>query len=398
MANEEHLEILRQGVGVWNRWREENLQAELDSFCYDEHNDDEYVEDVKPDLRRADLSKAQLYKANLSYADLSKADLYNADLAEADLSGANLRVANLSRANLTGAALNSANLRHTNLTDANLVDANLDHANLSYADLTGALLWDANFRYTNLASARFTGTHISGIATFRWNIDNIQCDYVYFGIVNRDRYPKNRDFDLGEFESLYQSMPTIEYVFKNGMKWIDAAVMNLITEELRIEKPQLGLRLINIDGKGIYPRAIFEIVSETMREEAEEKIASRYESRIKKLETEKKLLSDLVKHAIEQPRRQITVGGDYYEAYGDIQIDNIIRSVEEIKKAIEQAPQGSFKHKSKEKMLKHIDNIAKEATKEGAKAVGKKFIEFAKTDLLPIIPNALKILSDFNID
>lgn len=24
MANEEHLEILKQGVGVWNRWRAQN--------------------------------------------------------------------------------------------------------------------------------------------------------------------------------------------------------------------------------------------------------------------------------------------------------------------------------------------------------------------------------------
>jgi hypothetical protein len=24
MANEEHLGILKEGVGVWNRWREEN--------------------------------------------------------------------------------------------------------------------------------------------------------------------------------------------------------------------------------------------------------------------------------------------------------------------------------------------------------------------------------------
>ncbi len=268
MPNEEHLEILSQGVEVWNGWREENLQAEIDSAF-----DEEYFEAPKPDLRQADLSKIHLYKANLSYADLRQTDLSKTVLAEADLQQANLRDANLSRADLTKADLGWANLSHANLTHANLQDADFIKANLSYADLTGALVWDADFRYTNLANARFTGTIISGIATFRWSIENIQCDYVYLNIG--ERYPKNRNFERGEFEGLFRSMPTIEYIFENGMKWIDAVVMNWITEELKIENPELDLRLINIDGKGIYPRAIFEIVSETMKEKAEEKIASR---------------------------------------------------------------------------------------------------------------------------
>ena len=41
MANEEHLEILKQGVDVWNRWREENRE-------------------VRPDLSAADLREANL--------------------------------------------------------------------------------------------------------------------------------------------------------------------------------------------------------------------------------------------------------------------------------------------------------------------------------------------------
>jgi hypothetical protein len=30
MANEEQLAILKQGVDVWNRWRKENLEIEVD--------------------------------------------------------------------------------------------------------------------------------------------------------------------------------------------------------------------------------------------------------------------------------------------------------------------------------------------------------------------------------
>jgi uncharacterized protein YjbI with pentapeptide repeats len=61
MANEEHVAILRQGVGVWNEWR----QSEPN---------------IKPDLSSADFGKANLAEADLSYANLQEADLEAATL------------------------------------------------------------------------------------------------------------------------------------------------------------------------------------------------------------------------------------------------------------------------------------------------------------------------------
>jgi|GEM_PF-5726992 hypothetical protein len=52
MANEEHLKTLKQGVKVWNTWREEN-------------------KDVQPDLNEADLIRADLRDANLTRAKLA---------------------------------------------------------------------------------------------------------------------------------------------------------------------------------------------------------------------------------------------------------------------------------------------------------------------------------------
>ena len=66
MANPEHVKILKQGVEVWNRWREE-----------------------RPDIV-PDLSQAVLQGTKLSGANLSRAKLSEADLSWTNLSGANL--------------------------------------------------------------------------------------------------------------------------------------------------------------------------------------------------------------------------------------------------------------------------------------------------------------------
>jgi hypothetical protein len=69
MANQEHLDILKQGVQIWNQWREEHP-------------------DIEPDLSKAALRGADLSEADLIGATLSKADLSGADLSKANLLGA----------------------------------------------------------------------------------------------------------------------------------------------------------------------------------------------------------------------------------------------------------------------------------------------------------------------
>jgi hypothetical protein len=93
MADQEQVEIIRQGWEVWNRWRMDNPTP-------------------TPDLTGADLSGAMLSKANISRA-------------------------NFSRANLSSAILTYTVFGHTNLTNALGLDvcshagpSSLDHATL----------------------------------------------------------------------------------------------------------------------------------------------------------------------------------------------------------------------------------------------------------------------------
>jgi uncharacterized protein YjbI with pentapeptide repeats len=113
-------------------------------------------------LTRADLSGANLNEAKLNYADLCSADLSEAELYRADLRAASLYRANLSRANLSGANLLGANLCEANLTGADLSGANLRGANLCGADLSEVELREANLRGADLYKANLLGANLLG--------------------------------------------------------------------------------------------------------------------------------------------------------------------------------------------------------------------------------------------
>jgi hypothetical protein len=134
MANPEHLKILKQGVGAWNKWRAKNP-------------------DVMPDLREAERFRLDLRRANLSEADLTGADLggallVKADLNEAKLLGAKLNIARLLKADLSRACIGGADLREANLVDALLNSTCLEEADLESAILGNTILVNVDLSLT----------------------------------------------------------------------------------------------------------------------------------------------------------------------------------------------------------------------------------------------------------
>lgn len=101
MANEEQLNILKQGVETWNAWREAHRGKPID-------------------LRDANLSFANLSIANLSFANLSFANLSNTDLSNTNLSRADLSFANLTSANLKDTIFEQATVRYTTFANVDL--------------------------------------------------------------------------------------------------------------------------------------------------------------------------------------------------------------------------------------------------------------------------------------
>src|SRR2546421_12862213 len=96
MANPEHLDILKQGVEAWNKWREEYPEV------------------------RPDLSNAIFFDAGLKDTCLSYANLKYADLSGTNLSGANLSGGDLSKADLSGAIAGGITIVRFNVIRADL--------------------------------------------------------------------------------------------------------------------------------------------------------------------------------------------------------------------------------------------------------------------------------------
>ncbi len=92
MANNQQMDLLKQGAQAWNAWRAEHTEATID-------------------LSGGALRGLDLEGADLSGADLKDADLRGANLGGANLTGADLEGANLFKAIIDGAELNEADLR-----------------------------------------------------------------------------------------------------------------------------------------------------------------------------------------------------------------------------------------------------------------------------------------------
>lgn len=395
MANSEHVEILAKGVLAWNKWCKDNPY-------------------VRPDLMWADLSQATLSGAILSGAELShailsgailsgahlqQANLIGATLSGANLRGANLREANLFDANLCQASLSGVNLVKANLIQANLGGADLSKANLSVANLIKANLIQANLQETvlsacqlvgaNLAKAQLTGAKLYGTARDDWIIKDVKCSYVYWDERGDQRSPKDRDLEPGEFERLYAVLPTIEYIFENGMAPLDPLLMDRVVQAIREKNPEFDIRIDSINARGLAPSIKFTVQQEEHKEPALEEVAKEYQTRLKRLEAEKDRLYDLLGQAIDKAGMKLIAAGPGSIVATDgstINVEQHINNAVELQKAIAEQPEDSetFAKVAKKTALNILGDALKDFAKGQVKEAAKQIVELGK-DLGPAI-------------
>lgn len=141
MGNPEHLEILKRGAGVWNKWREKNPN-------------------LTPDLRNSELHGADFSGVVLRGIDLSKSLLNGINIFLMDLCEADLHKSHLSGANLRNVQLRRSNLIEVDLSLSNIFLSDISNSDLSMANLIGTI-----FREVHLDLAIFTQAKI-GLSTF----------------------------------------------------------------------------------------------------------------------------------------------------------------------------------------------------------------------------------------
>jgi hypothetical protein len=180
MANQKHLDILKQGKDVWNKWRKDYPEKDVD--LSEANLERAYLNSI--DFTRTNLDGANLSKTSLNWAIFSYASLRGANLARAELYKANFEGAVLNKTDLNSSFLGDAVFLEASLTDANLREAYLNGANLRSAYLNGADLSEAdlsmvNLCYAHLERAILARCRVYGIVTCNDELrEAIQSDLI----------------------------------------------------------------------------------------------------------------------------------------------------------------------------------------------------------------------------
>ena len=227
MANQEQLEILKQGVEVWNKWRKENSELEIDLTKADLAGANlAHINLMDANLTGVNLTQAILSRANLNYTDFRKAKLSGVDFQRADLYAADFRGATLKNADFGATYLRESNLKRVNLYRADFRQANLTNVNLSGAILHEADLGRAIFLYTELKGADFSGAWI--YHTFFANVDLSQ-------VLNLEKTIQTRRSTIGE-DTLISSRGHIHEDFLRNCGFFDWEI-----EMAKLYNPDLSL-------------------------------------------------------------------------------------------------------------------------------------------------------------
>lgn len=202
MANPVHLAILRQGVDVWNQWRQENP-------------------DITPDLSWINTNNIDLSGAYLFQVDLSGASFKNQIFNNVSFSKSNLYRADFSNSRSFHVCFSETNLIKTNFASANLVNVNFLDANLSHANFYDTRLSRIVFDSTILENTKFTESKLNNI--YIANIDLSQ-------VINLETIISDLDASSRiDFQSIFLSKGKIPKVFLEACGITDELLQALPT-------------------------------------------------------------------------------------------------------------------------------------------------------------------------
>ncbi len=261
---------------------------------------------MKAILTNANLTKAILIDSNLGDTILVAAKMKGSDLTRASCYGITATKTDLRGATLVDTKLDRANFRESNLSDSNLSRASMMEVNFIGANLSGAKLNNSNLTASTFIGAKLTSSNLTacklyGTSRDDWKIDSIKCDYVYWDKNGKKRIPKDCDFEPGEFEELYKSLPTITYYFSNDFTPITTLVMHKVVNSINQKHNTFDLRLDSFHSRST-PHAVFTVLHKDHAENALQEITNGYERTIQRLEGKIEGLKEAFSEAIDRPQ------------------------------------------------------------------------------------------------
>jgi uncharacterized protein YjbI with pentapeptide repeats len=164
MKNQEHLDIISQGVPYWNKWRQANPEIQWPGL--------DEADLLGIDLQKANLAGTSLFRADLGQADFRGANLEGADFRKARVSWADFRGASFLRTDFSVANLTGANFEHTDVRGAIFTQSDLEATRFSHADLSEVDFLYAKLRRTDLTHAILSGARFFGAFLEEANLEN----------------------------------------------------------------------------------------------------------------------------------------------------------------------------------------------------------------------------------
>lgn len=228
----------------------------------------------------SDLSDCDLDLCTAKNIDFTNADMANCDLNEADLEGAIFNNTDLSDSDLR-----ESNLHNARLCNASLISANLSDANLSHTDLTDAELFSATLVKTDLRNAILSGAKLYGISKDDWDISGVECTHVYLDNLGEEHYPREGEYDVGQFEKEFKELPSFTVYFREVLTPLDMMLVDRALRELNQQFTQCKIDVDRVEMRGINPRIRFLTNKKEYAKAAELILENRYNQQVKLLES-----------------------------------------------------------------------------------------------------------------